>query len=284
VLPAPLRRLIAAACVLCASRALAADAPPPVWEAGPGLALLGYPDYRGATHYNFQPLPLPYFVYRGERLRVNREGIRAALLESERLELSLSAAFALPGHDRGDDSPRAGMPKLMPTFEIGPSLDWWLDEDAPEQWSWRLRLPVRAVAASDFSRLEQAGWLAHPHLQTDRRSSAGPWSFHYEFSGGALFATRKYHDYFYEVQPQYATATRPAYEPGGGYSGARLSAFASVGRGRWKLGLGVLDDWLAGARFIDSPLVQTRNAIVVGLGLTYRLWQSDATVADEQHE
>lgn len=252
----------------------------PVWEAGPGLALLAYPDYRGAEHMNYQVLPVPNLIYRGDRFRLNRDGFRAQLLESARLELSLSAAFALPGNNDTADSPRLGMPELMPTFEIGPSFDWWLAPYERDQWNWRARLPLRAVAASDFSTLEQAGWLAHPHLQVDRRGQLDRWGFVVALRGGALFATRKYHAYFYEVQPQFATAARPAYEGEGGYSGARFSAYVGVGRGRWRVGLGVLNDWLGGAAFADSPLVQTDSATVIGLGVTYRLWQSSASVAD----
>lgn len=276
---------LALACLAAALPIAVVHAEPlPVWEAGPGLALLTFPDYRGAEHTSFQALPIPYLIYRGDRFRVNREGFKATLLESERLDVSLSAAFALPG-DGGDDagSPRAGMPELMPTFEIGPSFDWWLTQNPREDWNWRLRLPVRGVAASDFTELEQAGWVAHPHVQVDRYGRHDRWTFHFSASGGALFANRKYHAYFYEVQPQYATATRPAYEAQAGYSGARLSAYIGVGRGRWRVGLGVLNDFLAGAAFEDSPLVQTDSATVVGLGFTYRLWQSDATVADRPH-
>jgi outer membrane protein len=272
--------LALAACVAACMSTAAMGDPLPVWEAGPGLALLVYPDYRGADHYNFKPLPLPYLLYRGDVLSVSREGFKARLLENERLDISLSAAFALPGNGDNQDSPRAGMPKLLPTFEIGPSFDYWLTDPQPGEWNWRARLPIRAVAASDFKQLDQVGWISSPHLQVDRRMSDGPWSFHFAFGAGALFANRKYHSYFYEVQPQYATPDRPAYEPDAGYSGARFSAYASVGRGRWKVGLGVLDDYLGGAAFVDSPLVQTKNAAVIGLGITYRLWQSDRNVGE----
>jgi MipA family protein len=283
------RRHAALAILACAAAGGAAAADPgpplPVWETGPGLALITYPDYRGADHYNFTALPLPYLLYRGDRLRVGREGIKAQLLASERLDVSLSAAFALPGNTDNPDSARAGMPELMPTFEIGPSFDWWLTRHSSyEDWSWRLRAPVRSVAASNFRKIDQAGWVTHPLIQVDRRLWQAPWSFHVSANAGVLFANHKYHAYFYAVPPEYATAARPAYDPDGGYSGARVAVFGSAGRGRWRVGLGVLQDWLGGAAFVDSPLVETRDATLVWLGFTYRLWQSRDNVAEEPSE
>jgi len=41
---------------------------------------------------------------------------------------------------------------------------------------------------------------------------------------GPLFGNRKYHAYFYEVAPEYATPSRPAYSASGGYSGSQVVA------------------------------------------------------------
>jgi outer membrane scaffolding protein for murein synthesis (MipA/OmpV family) len=270
--------LIAVAVVAISTCLPATAQPLPRWEVGAGVASLTNPDYRGAEHYNFRAFPVPYLVYRGERLRVTRDGFSARLFGSDRLLLNLSLAVSLPGSGDAADSPRAGMPKLLSTFELGPSLDYWLYEPRSNQWNWRLRLPVRSVAATNFQKFEQAGWLAHPYLQLSRGTRIGSWSAKFSASLGAVWATRQYHSYFYEVDPQYATPDRPAYEAGGGYSGARGSLYLGLSRGPWRIGLGVVDDWLAGASFMDSPLVQTRNAAVIAFGIAYRFWASDKMV------
>lgn len=244
--------------------------------------MLTYPDYRGAKHYNVQPLPLPYLVYRGEVLRVSRDGVRARLFASDRLDVSLSAAFSLPGNSDTADSPRAGMPELMPAFEMGPSFDYWIHDGDFGEWDLRLRVPVRAVGASDFEKFKHLGWLASPHLHLDRRVARGPWIFHFTIGAGALWANHGYHAYFYDVAPDFATAQRPSYSVRGGYSGARSSLFLGARRGNWGAGLGVLHDWLGGAVFEDSPLVQTRNSAVIGLAFTYSLWQSGERVGSPE--
>src|SRR5690349_18042596 len=66
----------------------AADAP--LWEAGAGVAAVNFPDYRGSDQRSSYVLPIPYFIYRGEVLRVDRESVRGRLFESENVELNLS--------------------------------------------------------------------------------------------------------------------------------------------------------------------------------------------------
>jgi outer membrane scaffolding protein for murein synthesis (MipA/OmpV family) len=266
--------------LLCCARAQAEDLP--LYEIGGGVTLLGFPDYRGSDHYNFSALPLPFIIYRGERVRVTREGIMARLLQRYRLSLDLSLAVSLPGNSDDADSPRAGMPDLLPTWELGPSLDYWLTPRNPGAWNWRLRLPVRGVMASDAREFEGIGWLTYPHVQAARRLQWGDWQVRLSAAAGTLWATRKYHEYFYSVEERFATPTRPAYDADGGYSGARASVYCSFNKGRWNFGIGVQGDWLGEAAFVDSPLVETHGAAVFGVGVGYRFLTSDKTVVDDE--
>lgn len=246
----------------------------PRWELGVGVASLAFPDYRGASHNNVRTLPLPFVVYRGDTVQVKREGIAVELLDSDRLEIALSAGASLPGDDEAADSPRAGMPELLPTFEAGPSLDYWLLKPGERAWQARLRLPVRAVMATNLRQFEPAGWLIQPQIDVSRRWQPSAWSLRLRGGLGALWASNKYHSYFYEVAPQFASAQRPAYEAEGGYSGVRVGLGFTAHRDRWRVGFGISLDQFAGAAFADSPLVQTERSVVVGLGLAYRFLQS----------
>lgn len=266
--------------LLCSFAAQAETAAPPAQpqlEAGIGLIELTRPNYRGSDHYSSSVLPLPYLIYRGDRLKVTREGVKARLLALDHLNLGLSAAFNLAGSS--DDPARTGMPELRSTLEIGPSLEWRGQHGA---YNWCLCAPLRFVTATDLRHYNAAGWVAHPHVQLARFGQIDGWDTQASVSLGPVWATRKYHAYFYDVAPAYATAERPAYAAAGGYSGARASLYYGVTRGRWRAGVGVLGDWLGSAAFENSPLVKTRSAVVVGVGVSYRLFERGVTTLDEE--
>lgn len=62
----------------------------PLWEAGAGLGLINFPDYRGSDERQTLALPFPYYIYRGERLKVDRQGVRGLLLNTRRYEFDFS--------------------------------------------------------------------------------------------------------------------------------------------------------------------------------------------------
>ena len=97
-----------------------------LWELGVGIGALNAPHYRGSkTRVNFT-LPIPYAIYRGDILKVDRdEGISGKIFKSERVNLDISLAGSLPVPET-DESARAGMPSLDLLFEIGPELKYKL--------------------------------------------------------------------------------------------------------------------------------------------------------------
>jgi outer membrane protein len=245
------------------------DHEPTRLELGAGIGALSNPDYRGSKRTSTTVLPVPYVSFHDKRVELSRDGLAAKLFHAESFRLGLSASASLPNDD-SHHSARRGMPDLLPTWEIGPSLDWRVSERGGK---WDLRLPVRAVAAADFNEFEGIGLLSNPNLRfsTDH-VSFGAWELETSLSAGPLWATRKYHRYFYRVAPRYATADRPAYDPSGGYSGARASAYLGLRRGPWRMGLGITHDELAGAVMHDSPLVETEHSTVIALGVFYSFW------------
>ena len=68
----------------------------PEWEIGAGATVFTLPDYRGSDESRAYLLPFPYVVYRGDRLRVDRQGARGMLFESDRVELDLSVSATPP--------------------------------------------------------------------------------------------------------------------------------------------------------------------------------------------
>lgn len=254
--------------LLACSTATAADELP-LWEAGFGIAPISFPEYRGAGTQRQFVLPLPYLVYRGEYLQVDRGGLRGLLLDTQRFDVDLSLDGAVPVTS-SDDSPRSGMPDLDPVLEGGLSISFLLAEG--NRGRLRLRLPLRAATAVDLGSIHHVGWKANPQLHAETQEEPGRWSL--SVATGPLFADRRYHSYYYGVAGKFATLDRPAYQASGGYSGWGVVAAASRRFERTWVGVFLRYDNLAGARFLDSPLVETRHAVMAGFGVARVFRQS----------
>lgn len=261
---------LGAAALLAAPGVDAADQP--LWELGIGAAPVSMQDYRGSDQRHAYLLPLPYVVYRGDILQIDRQKVRGLLYKSERVEFDISLNGSVPvKSDR--NTARQGMPDLDPTLEIGPQLDVLLAR-APA-YEWTLKLPLRQVLAMDGVHPHRAGVLFSPTLGVDLKPGNG-WNL--GLAGGPLYASRPYHDYFYSVAPQYVTATRPAYEARAGYSGTQLLGTVSKRFPRYWLGAFVRADYLGGAVFEDSPLVKRDYSVSAGFGIAWVLGESKTRV------
>jgi len=269
-------------CMFCHLPAFAADPAPvrparpdrlPLWELGFGVAPIAMSAYRGSENLEWYPVPMPYVDYRGDFLRIDREGIRGLIYDSERIRLDLSGDGSIPA-ESDEEGPRRGMPDLDPVLEFGPSINFILHEGPGSRF--RLRMPVRYVAASDLTFISHVGWKVHPHL--DMSFSNVLWGWSLNASLGPLFADSGFHEYYYDVKDRYATDFRESYRAGGGYSGTMLM-FSSSRRFKniWA-GAFFRYDNLAAAAFIDSPLVETRHAFMIGFGIARIFKTSEKTV------
>jgi len=251
----------------------------PLWEVGIGPVGLYLPDYRGSDQSRGYLYPFPYFAYRGEFFRVDREGIRGIFFESDRVELDVSL-YGTPPVDSKDNTARQGMPDLDATIEVGPVLDIVLARDRKIDYNYRLRLrlPVRGVIATDLSSAQFIGWTFYPHLNLDVRPEflGGRWNV--GFNAGPLFASRKYHEYFYGVPAQFATPERPAFTASGGYSGATFLTSLSRRIGSFWVGAYARYDALQGAVFEDSPLVKRNSSFAAGLAIAWVFAESERKV------
>jgi outer membrane scaffolding protein for murein synthesis (MipA/OmpV family) len=96
---------------------------------------------------------------------------------------------------------------------------------------------------------------------------------------GPLYAQRRYHEYFYSVAPQFATASRPAYEAPGGYAGSQVLLATTKRFANYWFGAYLRHDWLAGAVFDGSPLVQQRSYWSGGVGFVWMI-SASSTIVD----
>lgn len=273
-----LATLLACTCALGVSVTASAEQKP-LWEAGLGIGGIVFPDYRGSDESKAYPIPVPYFVYRGEFLKADRDGLRGELFDRKYAELSISLNATIPVSS-DDNAARRGMPDLAPTIEVGPSLDLHMWESADERVKLDLILPVRAPITVESSP-KSIGWSFAPRLNVDF-ANVNNSGWNVGVGAGPLYADRKYHEYFYSVSPRYATPTRPAYEASGGYSGVHVLASLSKRFPKYWVGAYVRYDTLDGAVFDDSPLVKSRDYIAGGFGIAWMIGQSKRMVEVEE--
>lgn len=244
----------------------------PLWELGLGVAGVRLPHYRGAERAADWLLPMPHAVYRGDILRADRDGLKWLLLDSERLNLDLSANATAPSRSK-DEPVRVGMADLDGTLEIGPNLNLSLARGPG--WRLQARLPLRA-AFTLSSRPRAIGWSALPNLGLDGR--VGDWNLGAQI--GAVWGSRALHAYFYDVAPADVTPTRPLYRAAGGDAGWQSTLSLSRRDGARWIGAFLRADSLAGSALRSSPLVSRTQSLSVGIGVSWVLWQSSVRVAD----
>jgi outer membrane scaffolding protein for murein synthesis (MipA/OmpV family) len=253
----------------------------PLWELGAGVALLRLPDYRGSDEYRFYVLPFPYLIYRGDILRVDRERISGRIFKTDRLLLDISVYGSVPV-DSSKNSARSGMPDLDPTFEIGPSLEIKLLENKQDHYKFSANLPVRAVFAVSSSSLYREGFVFSPRLNFQKDDLIPKTGLNLGISAGPIFATSDYHSYYYSVDPEFATASRPAYSAGSGYSGSRITVGLDKSYKQLIFNTFVSLDFLQGAVFEDSPLVKTKYSVMWGFAVSWIFLKSERLVSKDR--
>lgn len=235
-----------------------------LWDLGVGLTSVSIPDYNGAEHTTRYTLPFPYFVYRGQYLKVVDGRFRFRLFSTERVFLGLSTDGTPPV--QSDENPvRSGMPDLDALGEIGPTLEVDIFGSATDSERLYLDLPVRAAISTDLSSVEHIGWIANPRLAYNRRFD------HWRFgtSVSVAFADEPYYDFYYGVSPQFVTASRSMYRAPSGFGGVRLSGSLTMQQGQfWASGFARYTD-LSGAVFRDSPLVAQSHNLLLGISVAW---------------
>lgn len=93
-----------------------------------------------------------------------------------------------------------------------------------------------------------------------------------------MFGDKRYNNYYYGVEPEYATAQRPAYTAESGYGG--LQATVAISRRYHNVWIGTFLRWdtVFGAVYESSPLVRQNETLTAGLAVVWRLKESKQRV------
>jgi outer membrane protein len=260
---------------------IAACAEKPLWELGAGLGFLQLPDYRGSDKNRLYMLPYPYFIYRGDIVKVDRERISGRIFKTDTVLLDISFFGQAPVKSSGNDA-RRDMPDLDPTFELGPSLNITLLDNRQDRYKLNLALPVRAFFSTDLSSLRHEGWVFSPRLVFEKADFISGTGLNMGISAGPLFADRGYNSYYYSVDPAYATASRPSYSAGSGYAGSSLTLGLSKEYTQLVVTAFVSIHFLQGAVIEDSPLVKSSYSVMSGLAVSWIFLKSEKSVAADR--
>jgi len=246
-----------------------------LWEVGAVGVAVTQQAWPGAAEEVRRAVALPYVLYRGPVLRIDRgsAGLRAIRQDNFELDIGVAGAF---GSASKDTVARQGMPRLGTLVEFGPRGIWQLGA-APSGGRWRAELPLRGVFDLD-DRLTGRGWALEPELQYQHDGVAG-WRL--SASVGALLGDRRLNGTFYDVGSTHASAARPAYEARAGLIAWRLGMTASHRLSpEWRVfGFGRFD-LMSGAANSDSPLVSRPVGFTGGIGLQWTWMQSSQPAAD----
>ena len=249
------------------------NAAKPKWEVGAFVAAFNTPLYPAAAENQSKFLPVPFVIYRGERLRVGEGGVIKAMAVDKprfKVDLSLGAAFAA---NSDDAKVREGMPDLDFIFEIGPEVSVMLtNTKQSETW---LTFQLRQAFSTDFSSIDDRGYIFQPELSYQGKQLFGDNdSFKLTFSSS--FATKKMHQYFYQVDEVYSTLERPNYNAKGGYLGSEVTL---VNRFEIRENISIFFSsnvgFYQGASNEESPLFKKDFNYSFGLGLKWTLYQSN---------
>jgi len=181
-----------------------------------------------------------------------------------------------------DNDARRGMPDLDPTFELGPSLDVTLLQNRQDRYKLSFILPARTVFSTDFSSLNHEGWVFSPRLVFEKADFISGTGLNLGISAGPLFADSGYNSYYYSVEPQFATASRPSYAAGSGYAGSSVTLGLNKGYKQLVLSAFVSAHFLQGAVFEDSPLVKSSYSVMSGIAVSWVFLKSARNVTAER--
>ncbi|WP_371194442.1 MipA/OmpV family protein [Glaciecola sp. SC05] len=257
----------------------AGDEAQPLWEFGAGGGFVEVPNYPASSERNFVALAAPYVIYRGDVFRIGGGGgARAVVVEDSTFELDISVGGAFSA-DSDDNTAREGMPELDLLLEIGPQLLYRMKDfefDSGGEGRLNLRLQARAVFSTDIKRIDHRGYVFEPELSYQQRGTLFP-DTALNLSFSAVFATEDLQDYFYEVDDEFVTANRNAFDATGGYLGSQLSAGLSFPIFENMRGfLGGSARFHAGAANEDSPLFEKDITYSIGVGFVWRMYESEA--------
>jgi outer membrane scaffolding protein for murein synthesis (MipA/OmpV family) len=174
------------------------------------------------------------------------------------------------------------MPDLDFIFELGPQLRLRLSKFEFEEHGKGelfLNLQARAAFSTDFSGFNKRGYVFQPVFSYRQRGWLSEKTA-LSISLSPTWATEKLHDYFYQVDSDFVTEQRSAFDAKGGYLGTDLSVGLSFNATEdIRIFTFARASLHSGSANEDSPLFREKSTYSYGVGMVWRLWESEEMVA-----
>jgi len=249
---------------------------PALWEVGGFAGSLTSPAYPASAERLNRNLVLPYFIYRGQHLNVDRDGIDARVQLAPGIELDVGVNGSFPARSN-DVLARQGMPDLGTLLEFGPRLRVKLPNPGP---GLRLGLdfPLREVLEVNGGTRGQ-GLVFEPTVVLDAANLSDGWSL--TAKAGVAWGDQALNQYFYGVAPLYANAQRAAFDAQAGLMSARtsISTSKSLSPDLRVFGYARMDYYGLGSN-TASPLYLQNSSPTWGLGLVWTIGRSEARAGE----
>ena len=251
----------------------------PKWELALGAGAVSFPYYPGSASSRTFVFPAVVPLYRGKYLKLDDDGLRGELYDSDRFDLDFSVDFNL-AVDSEDVEERLGMPDLDHIVQVGPSLEWMLKKYDNDEWLFKLGL--RAAVAVDGFDFNATGYTANPQLTWYRNFDAWNRSWRLGVTGGLLFGSENYHDFYYQVDQEFSTAGRRQFDASGGFSGFRsIATMVSRNPKSWMALFARYENY-SGASYEDSDLLGASDGLTIGFVYSRFLSRSKTLVNAER--
>lgn len=251
----------------------------PLWEVGLFTSAMTFPHYLGSDEQMYYFLPVPYFVYRGEKFRADRDGVEGIFLKTDYWQSTISLSGYPPVN--GESAAREGMPALGALFGIGPELKWYLNGRKSVNPLY-IATAVHGVSSIDFdSGLAMAyeGMRYRARLVYQNNTLIRKKGSFFGASAGVYYADSGLNGYIYDVDPVYERLDRPQYKSERGHAGRSINGYLIYGLTD-VLSLGLFGRWdnVKHAVFNDSPLVRQDDTYIAGVSLIWKIYESKTLV------
>ncbi len=251
----------------------------PTFEFGVAAAALRVPAYPSSSVKNDRFFAAPWFIYRGDKVQVKEGGVELKAFQSEKLIVDVGIGAAL-GSDATDTPLRAGLPDLDFIFQLGPRFTVPLIDETVDGIRTRFNWVsgVRLAVSTDFQSLDFQGPLATTELRF-RKTGFKNNNLEFNASVGTTWLGDQLMDYFFSVEPQFATPARPAFDADAGFLSLELSAaviYKPTPKLTTALVFGVNSH--AGSGIEESPLFEDTVTTQALLAVSYTIFQSKRLV------
>jgi outer membrane scaffolding protein for murein synthesis (MipA/OmpV family) len=236
---------------------------------GIGFLSMELNQYRGSKQSRFWIYPTPYFSYKSNFLEAEPSFVRGLIYQHKKFAIKLSLMAGL-NVEQEKNEVRVGMSALDYTFELGPIMIYHLWDSKNNSLSLDFNMPIRHVFATNFHYVKALGWFSVPYVSLNYNKH----NLESEFSVGPMYSERSLHAYYYDVNRNEQSNLRGEFHSGGGYSGFQTALVTRVSYDHYIILNFLRWDNLSSSAFSNSPLVQTKQFFVAGLGVFWMFSQN----------